>query len=66
MRNRRTRDHVLRKWRWRISGESVRFAEQHWKFSEGRVYEGIGFRDVGGEEEEEEEQGGLQLEEKKP
>lgn len=53
------------KWRWRIRGESVRFAEQHWKFSEGSVYEGIGFRDVGGEEEEE-EQGGLQLWEKKP
>lgn len=43
----------------------MRFAEQHWKFSEGSVYEGIGFRDVGGEEEEE-EQGGLQLWEKKP
>lgn len=43
----------------------MRFAEQHWKFSEGSVYKGIGFRDVGGEEEEE-EQGGLQLWEKKP
>lgn len=42
MRNRRARDHVLRKWRWRIRGERVRFAEQHWRFSEGSVYEGIG------------------------
>ena len=42
MRNRRTRDHVLRKWRWRIRGESVRFAEQHCKFSEESVHEGIG------------------------
>lgn len=62
MRNMRTGDHVLRNWRWRIKGESVRFAEQHWKFSKGSIYEGIGFWD--GEEEEEEEQGGLQLEEK--
>ena len=43
MRNRRARDHVLRKWRRRIRGESVRFAEQHWKFSEGSVYKRIGF-----------------------
>lgn len=42
MRNRRSRDHVLRKWRWRISGESVIFAEQHWKFSKGSVYEEAG------------------------
>lgn len=42
MRNRRARDHVLRKRRWRIRGECVRIAEQHSKFSEGSVYEMIG------------------------
>lgn len=42
MRNRKASDHVLRKWRRRIRGESERFAEQHGKFSEGSVYERIG------------------------
>ncbi len=32
----------MRKWRWRIRGESVRFAEQYCKFSEVCVCEGIG------------------------
>lgn len=40
MRNWRTGDHVLRK--WGIRGKSVRFAQQHWKFSEGSIYERIG------------------------
>lgn len=42
MRNRRTRDRVLRKWRWRIREGSVIFAEQHWRFSKGSVNEEAG------------------------
>lgn len=41
MRNRKTGDHVLRKSRWRIRGKSLRFAEQHWKFSSGAYMRGL-------------------------